>query len=70
MRESIQCGGPEIESTDLCKALIKEFDIEILANGEICEPFINEIEALFERNGVSWSDTPLIELGSGMPAQG
>lgn len=56
--------GPEIEATDLCEALVKKFDIQNFEQGQICEPFIEEIEALFDRNGVSWSDAPLIELGS------
>lgn len=57
--------GQEIEATDLCEALIKQFDIQNYELGELCEPFIEEIEALFDRNGVSWSDAPLIKLGSG-----
>jgi hypothetical protein len=61
--------GPEIEATDLCEALVKKFNIHSFAQGEICKPFIGEIEALFDRNGVSWSDAPLIELESGASAQ-
>jgi len=61
--------GPEIEATDLCEVLVKKFDIQNFELGQICVPFIEEIEALFERNGVSWSDAPLIELGSGAAAQ-
>lgn len=55
----------EIEATDLCKALTKKFDIPNVDWDVICEPFIEEIEAMFDHHGVSWSDAPLIELGSG-----
>ena len=61
--------GPEIYATNLCDALVKKFKIQSFAQGEICEPFIEVIETLFDRNGVSWGDEPLIELGSGAAAQ-
>lgn len=57
--------GPEVEASELCHALIKKFDIQNFELGQICVPFIEEVEALFDRNGLSWSDAPLIELGSG-----
>lgn len=57
--------GPEIEASELCQALVKQFDVQNFELGQICRPFVEEIEALFDRNGVSWSNTPLIELGSG-----
>ena len=62
--------GPEIEATELCSALVKKFDIQGLSQGEICAKFIEEIEVLFDRNGVSWNEAPLIELGSGIAAYG
>lgn len=61
--------GPEIEATDLCEALVKKFDIQNFEPGQICVPFIEQIEALFDRNSVSWSDAPFIELESGAAAQ-
>lgn len=60
--------GPEIDATDLCVALVEKYDIQSVASREICVPFIAEIEVLFERHGVSWSNAPLIELGSGAAA--
>ena len=57
--------GPEIEATELCGALVKKFDIQSCAHGDVCRSFIEEIEALFDRHGVSWSAAPLIELESG-----
>ena len=56
---------PEIDATELCNALINKFDIQRFELGEICVPFIEEVEMLFEQKGVSWSDAPLIELRSG-----
>ncbi|MCS4509526.1 hypothetical protein [Xylophilus ampelinus] len=61
--------GPEIEASELCHALIEKFDIQNFELGEICVPFIDEVEIIFERNGVSWSEAPLIELGSGAGAE-
>lgn len=61
--------GPEIEATESCDALVRKFDIQNFELGEICVPFIDEIELIFERNGVSWSEAPLIELGSGAGAE-
>ena len=61
--------GPEIEASDLCERLINHFDIPIIDWGLVCEPFIEEIESMFDRHGVSWNDSPLIEIGSGNLAQ-
>jgi hypothetical protein len=57
--------GPEIEASELCHALIKKFDVQNFELGEICRPFIEEVEVLFDRNGVNWREAPLIELESG-----
>lgn len=59
--------APEIVGTDFCQSLCDKYDLHgySYTPGVVCESFIEEVEALFERNGVSWSDTPLIELGSG-----
>lgn len=64
--------APEVIGTSLCQSLIDKYDIDSYSYTPIfvCKPFIEEIEVLFERNGVSWSDAPLIELGSGVAAQG
>ena len=63
--------GEEIEAGELCDELVKKHDLDSYSYipGVICEPFIEEIEALFDRHGVSWSDEPLIELESGAAAQ-
>lgn len=63
--------APEVIGTDLCRTLSDKHDLDRYSYAPIivCEPFIKEIEVLFERNGVSWSDEPLIELGSGAVAQ-
>ena len=53
---------PEIYATDLCISLIEQFDIENLECGVLCKPFMVEIETLFDRNGVGWSDVPLIKV--------
>jgi hypothetical protein len=63
--------APEIIGTDLCHSLSDKYDLDSYSYtpGVVCVPFIEEIEALFDRNGLSWSDAPLIELGSGAAAQ-
>ena len=56
--------APEIIGTDLCQSLSEKYDLDSYSYtpGVICESYIEEIEALFDRNGLSWSDAPLIEL--------
>jgi hypothetical protein len=55
----------ELCPTDFCKQLIERYD---LAEGvgypdyQLCEPFVEELEALFERYGVPWLDEPLLPL--------
>lgn len=59
--------APEIVGTELCKSLSDKYDLDSYSYkpGVICETFIEESEALFDRHGVSWSEEPLIEIGSG-----
>lgn len=54
--------GPELEASELCKTLTEKFNIYDYELGDICEPFIEEIEALFVLNEVEWSKYPLIKL--------
>jgi len=46
---------PLIFGTSLCKILIEKHDIKKYEGDILCEPFIKEIEDLFESNGVGWS---------------
>ena len=59
--------APEIVGTEFCKSLSDKYDLDSYSYtpGVVCESFIEEIEALFDHHGVSWSETPLIEIGSG-----
>jgi hypothetical protein len=54
--------GEEIEASELCHALVKEYDIKNIPRGEVCLPFMAEIELLFEQHGVAWSLQPLIPV--------
>jgi hypothetical protein len=48
--------------TPKAKELIQKFDIWDFPNGQVCEPFIEEIEELFSSHGVRWSETPLVPI--------
>jgi hypothetical protein len=48
--------------TPKAKELIRKFDIWDYPSGQFCEPFIEEIEALFSSHGVEWSEAPLVPI--------
>lgn len=55
----------ELCPTEFCKQIIDKYDLTENAGTpdyEVCEPFIEELEALFERHGVPWSDEPLLPV--------
>ncbi len=63
--------APQVIGTELCQTLIDKYDLDSYSYPPmiVCEPFIEEIEVLFQCNGVSWSDEHLIALGLGAVAQ-
>lgn len=55
----------ELCPTELCKNLIDKYDLTDrlgFPDYDVCEPFINELESLFELHGVPWSDEPLLPI--------
>jgi hypothetical protein len=48
--------------TKLCKDLIEKHGVINLELGSISDGFINDIELLFEKNNVPWSNFPLIPI--------
>jgi hypothetical protein len=55
---------PQLYASDLCQALVAKHDLENIERDFLCEPFIEEIEKLWEINGVGWSSDPLVKLNS------
>ena len=55
--------GSELEATELCQSLVDKYGIYNFEQGELCDPFIEEVEALFAHNQVEWSNFPLVKLG-------
>jgi len=51
---------PLLYGTDCCRLLINKYNIGKFEGKTVCKPFIDEIELVFERHGVGWSETPLI----------
>ena len=54
--------GPLLCSTERCESLIDKYDIKKFEGNTVCRPFIDEIELIFERHGVGWSENPLIPI--------
>lgn len=55
----------ELCPTEFCKELIAKYDlVERVGypDYQLCEPFVEELEALFEHSGVPWLDEPLLPL--------
>lgn len=48
--------------TPKAKELINKYDVWDYPNEKVCEPFIEEIEALFSLHGVPWSELALVPI--------
>lgn len=55
---------PLLYATDKCKALITKHQIQNFEEDVVCEPFIDDLESLFEENAVPWTNEPLIAIVS------
>jgi hypothetical protein len=55
---------PQLYASDLCGALVAKHDLKNIGRDFVCEPFIEEIEKLWEINGVGWCSDPLVKVNS------
>jgi hypothetical protein len=51
-------------ATLLCDEMIALHELQGRPKGTLCEPFIAELEALFDSHGVGWSDDPLVPISA------
>lgn len=53
---------PQLCSTNLCKYLVNKYELQRFEGHTICYSFIEEVEKLFDENGVGWQRGPLVKI--------